>query len=80
MEIIVRGSSLRDKSGERIYFPKDGNAYFDQAARRVFKNPSEKKQWMDKNNAISDGSSDAQWKKYVKQAEEEHKDNERSRK
>ena len=73
MEIIVRGSSLKDKSGERIWWPKGEKQYFDQAARRVFRSPEEKKQWMDKNNVVSDGTSDREFNKQAMKILEEEK-------
>jgi len=63
MEVIVRGSSLKDKSGERIWFPKDGRPYYDQGLRREFKTPMEKKVFMDTHNIISNGSMDMDNKK-----------------
>lgn len=79
MEIIVRGTNLKDRSGERIWFPKDGKAYFDQAARRVFKNPMEKKEWMDRNKVVSDGSSDYDYARKHKQIVESEKEREKKR-
>lgn len=50
--------NLRDKAGERIWFPKDNRPYFDKGLRRTFNTPSEKKEFMDKHNLVMDGSSD----------------------
>jgi hypothetical protein len=53
-EILI--GALRDKRGERIWFPKDGKPYFDRSLQRTFNTPREKKEYMDKNNLVMDGS------------------------
>lgn len=67
---IQFSTSLKDKSGENIWFPKDGKPYFDQGLRRVFKSPQEKKNFMDANNIVSDGSMDGTAKKKQQLVEE----------
>ena len=77
MEIIVRSTSLKDKSGERIWFPKDGKPYFDKAARRVFHTPEEKHNFMNSVNAVSTGDSDEKYKREVREHEERKMDERR---
>lgn len=67
---ISFSTSLKDKSGESIWFPRDGKPYFDQGLRRVFKSPQEKKNFMDAHNIISDGSIDVSAKKKIQLIEE----------
>lgn len=56
--IVMKDMKMRDKSGEKIWFPKDEKPYFDQGLRRKFNTIKEKKEYMDKHGIISDGSSD----------------------
>ena len=56
MIAIMKDSSYKDKNGERIWFPKDGRPYFDQALRRTFNSIGEKARYMKEKNLIMDGS------------------------
>ena len=55
---VMVDSTVRDLSGEKIYFPKDSTSYFDPALRKNFSSIHEKKAFMDKHKLIMDGSSD----------------------
>ena len=55
---VLVDSTVRDLSGEKIYFPKDSTSYFDPALRRTFNSVHEKKAYMDERKLIMDGSSD----------------------
>ena len=70
MQIIVRNTSLKDKSGERVWFPKDGKPYFDQGLRTKFNTPQEKKAFMDKHNIVDGGSDDLNRKKLERTSKE----------
>ena len=43
---VMKDTSVRDLNGERIWFPKDERPYYDKAAKRVFNNIQQKKQWI----------------------------------
>ena len=73
MEIIVR-SKYKDKSGERVYFPKDGKPYFDQAFRRTFTSDKEKADFMNKHNIVDAGDSDIDLKRQKKEHEQQKKE------
>jgi hypothetical protein len=53
---MTEGKGYRDARGERIWFPKDRQPYYDRALQKTFYTPAEKKEYMDKNNLIMDGS------------------------
>ena len=54
---IVMDTKFRDSRGCPIWYPKNNdNPYFDRALQRVFKNKKDKKQYMDKNKLIMDGT------------------------
>lgn len=55
---VFKDTKYKDKVGERIWFPKDEKPYFDTALRRKFSSIKEKKEYMDKNDLVMDGSSD----------------------
>ena len=55
-EMMVAGLGERDSRGERIWFPKDGQPYFDRSLQRTFSSAKEKKEYMRENNLIMDGS------------------------
>ena len=61
--IILKDQKFKDKSGETVWFPKDGKPYFDQAFRKTFNSVQEKHQYMQSTNAISTGDSDGKVKK-----------------
>src|SRR5690349_8446075 len=49
-------SNLKDLTGQKIWFPKDGKPYFDVALRRTFNSAKEKQQYMNQNRIVMDGS------------------------
>jgi putative FmdB family regulatory protein len=55
-EFMVSGKGLRDKKGERIWFPKDEKPYFDRSLQVTFNSAREKKEYLDKHNLVMDGS------------------------
>ena len=55
---VMKNYTVRDKSGDKIYFPNDERPYFDPAFRRTFRTIQEKKEFMDKRNIVSSGESD----------------------
>ena len=68
MEILVRsGKNYVDRAGERIWFPKDGQPYFDKAARREFKSVREKADFLNSLNYVSNGDSDEKAKRQHKE-------------
>ena len=74
MEIIVHGAKYKDRSGERVHFPKDGKPYFCNSSRRVFHNVKEKANYLNKHGFVDAGDSDAKVKKQRRQIEEQKKD------
>lgn len=54
---VLKDTKFRDSKGERIWFPKDGKPYFDQALRRTFNSIQEKSDYMKQNKIFMDGSS-----------------------
>lgn len=74
MEIIsYGGKKFKDKSGERVWFPKDG-AYFDTAFRKTFKTAEEKAHFMNSRNIVNTGDSFEKYKKENKEAYEKKMD------
>lgn len=67
-QLMFRGTSLTDKAGQTIWFPKDGNGYFDIALQRRFETAQEKKEYMDSRNLVMDGSMDIDDKKLKKKS------------
>jgi len=55
---VDKDTDYRDRCGEKIDFPKTGQSYFDKALRRTFHSPKEKRDFMNKNKIVMDGSSD----------------------
>ena len=54
----INTAMLRDTRGNPIWFPKDGNPYYDKALRKTFISAKQKQKWMKDNEIIMDGSSD----------------------
>jgi len=53
---IGHGLQVKDSKGTPIWFPKDDSPYFDRALQRPFKSRKEKKEYMNQNKLIMDGS------------------------
>lgn len=54
---ILKDTNYRDINGERIWFPKDGRPYYDQALKRTFHTIQEKQAYMKEKKLFMDGSS-----------------------
>lgn len=49
-------SMKKDLNGTPIWFPKDGEPYYDKVLRKKFDSPQDKKQYMDSKRIVMDGS------------------------
>lgn len=71
---IVFKSGYKDRSGESVWFPKDGSAYFDTGLRKTFNSAREKAEFMKANNIVQSGDLDMNIKKEKKQHHEKTND------
>ena len=55
---ILKDTKYRDSRGELVWFPSDGQPYFDKALQRTFNSKIEKCEYLKQNGLVMDGSSD----------------------
>jgi len=73
-DLIYGSKKYVDAAGQRIDF---NGAYFDKAARRVFRTVEEKAAYMKANNLVNTGDSFEKYKREVKENHERKMDTDR---
>jgi len=70
---IHKDSKVRDSRGEKIWFPRDGRAYYDKALQKTFQNIQQKAEYMKEKGLHMDGSSDSREQRRAPEAGDNRK-------